>query len=122
MRGPLAPGTKVYLWCAPADMRKGFDGLSALAAEVVKMDPFSGHLFLFRSRKGDYLKVLHWDGSGICLFSKRLERDKFVWPPQVDESLQLTAAQLALLIEGMDWRRTQAPRVRHDEIATPAIL
>jgi transposase len=116
------PGTKVYLWCAPADMRKGFDGLAALAAEVVEMDPFSGHLFLFRSRKGNYLKVLHWDGSGICLFSKRLERDKFVWPPQAGESLQLTAAQLALLIEGMDWRRTQAPRVRHDEIATPAIL
>ena len=122
MRGPLAPGTKVYLWCAPADMRKGFDGLAALAAEVVKMDPFSGHLFLFRSKRGNYLKVLHWDGSGICLFSKRLERDKFVWPPQTGESLQLTAAQLALLIEGMDWRRTQAPRIYYDEIATPAVL
>ena len=122
MRGPLAPGTKVYLWCAPADMRKGFDGLSALAAEVVKTDPFSGHLFLFRSKRGNYLKMLHWDGSGICLFSKRLERDKFVWPPMAEESLCLTAAQLALLIEGMDWRRTQAPRVHHKEIVAPVML
>jgi len=122
MRGPLSSGTKVYLWCAPADMRKGFDGLSALAADVVKMDPFSGHLFVFRSRRGDYLKVLHWDGSGICLFAKRLERDKFVWPPIVDGSLNLTAAQLALLIEGMDWRRTHAPRVIHDEAAVPVML
>ncbi|MHB8392457.1 MAG: IS66 family insertion sequence element accessory protein TnpB [Acidobacteriaceae bacterium] len=124
MRGPLAPGTKVYLWCAPTDMRKGFDGLSALALNVVKMDPFSGHLFLFRSRKGDYLKVLYWDGSGICLFSKRLEQGNFVWPPQAGESLQLTAAQLALLIEGMDWRRTHKPITlsMRDEEKVPALL
>lgn len=63
MIGQLAPGTRVHLWCAPVDMRKGFDGLSALVADVVKTDPFSGHLFVFRSRRGDYLKVLHWDRS-----------------------------------------------------------
>lgn len=107
--GPLSPGTKVYLYSAVTDMRKGFDGLSALAAKVIRMDPFSGHVFVFRSRKGDYLKVLHWDGSGICLFSKRLERGKFAWPPVMKETLQLTAAQLALLVEGMDWRRTHVP-------------
>jgi transposase len=107
--GPLAPGTKVYLSCSVTDMRKGFDGLCALAVKVIQIDPFSGHIFVFRSRRGDYLKVLHWDGSGICLFAKRLERGKFVWPPIVNETLHLTAAQLALLIEGMDWRRTHMP-------------
>lgn len=122
MRGPFAPGTRVYLWCAPVDMRKGFDGLSALAEAVVKRDPFSGHLFVFRSKRGDYLKVLHWDGSGICLFAKRLERGRFVWPPIVDDSLHMTAAQMALLIEGMDWRRTHAPRVYHGEAAAPVML
>jgi transposase len=58
---------------------------------------------------GDYLKALYWDGSGLCLFAKRLEKGRFVWPPIVDGSMTLTAAQLALLIEAMDWRRTVAP-------------
>lgn len=122
MIGPFAPRTRVYLACAPVDMRKGFCGLSAQVAEVVRADPYSGHLFVFRGKRGDYLKVLHWDGSGLCLFAKRLEQGKFVWPPIVDDSLHMTAAQLALLIEGMDWRRTHAPRVRHDEAAAPLML
>jgi transposase len=90
-------------------MRYGFDGLSAKAASVLALDPFSGHLFLFRSKRGDYLKILYWDGSGLCLFAKRLERGRFVWPPIVDDALVLTPAQLALLIEAIDWRRTVAP-------------
>jgi transposase len=71
-------------------------------------DPFCGHLFVFRGKRGDYIKVLYWDGSGLCLFAKRLEKSRFVWPPIIDERLRLTAAQLQLLIEGMDWRRTVA--------------
>jgi transposase len=90
-------------------MRYGFDGLSAKVASVLALDPFSGHLFLFRSKRGDYLKILYWDGSGLCLFAKRLERGRFVWPPIVDDALVLTPAQLALLIEAIDWRRTVAP-------------
>jgi transposase len=90
-------------------MRYGFDGLSAKVASVLALDPFSGHLFLFRSKRGDYLKILSWDGSGLCLFAKRLERGRFVWPPIVDDALVLTPAQLALLIEAIDWRRTVAP-------------
>ena len=70
---------------------------------------FSGHLFCFRSKRGDYLKILYWDGSGLCLFAKRLERGKFVWPPIVDGGLIPTPAQLALLLEAIDWRRTVAP-------------
>ena len=90
-------------------MRRGFDGLAADVAAVLRQDPCSGHLFLFRSRKADYLKILHYDGTGLCLFAKRLEKGKFVWPPIVDGTMVLTPAQMALLVEAMDWRRTVSP-------------
>ncbi|WP_244622910.1 IS66 family insertion sequence element accessory protein TnpB [Microvirga brassicacearum] len=101
----MAPGTRVYLACQPVDMRKGFDGLAAAVQEIIRADPYSGHVFCFRGKRGDYLKILHWDGSGLCLFAKRLEKDKFVWPSKVGAVLRLTPAQMALLIEGCDWRR-----------------
>ena len=101
----LAPGTKVYLALAPVDMRKGFDGLAASVQQVLKRDPFCGQLFLFRSRPADRLKALWWDGSGLCLFAKRLERGRFVWPQVKEGAISLTRAQLAMLIEGLDWRR-----------------
>jgi transposase len=82
---------------------------AAKAQQIIGADPFSGHVFIFRSKRGHYLKGLYWDGSGLCLFAKRLERNKFVWLPIVDGTLTLTPAQLALLIEAMDWRRTIAP-------------
>jgi len=98
-------------------MRKGFDGLAAQVQSVLKADPFSGALFVFRGKRGDYLKILSWDGSGMCLFAKRLESGRFVWPPIVEGRLQLTAAQLALLLEGIDWRRTVAAEpVRRPEM------
>lgn len=105
----LAPSTKVFLACRPVDLRNGFDGLAAKVKQMIGADPFSGHLFLFRGKRGDYLKALYWDGTGLCLFAKRLERGRFVWPPIVDGSVVLSPAQLALLIEAMDWRRTVAP-------------
>lgn len=105
----VAPGTRVYLACRPTDMRRGFDGLAAGVATVLKQDPYSGHVFIFRSKRGDYLKILYWDGSGLCLLAKRLEKGRFVWPPVVDATLTLTPAQLALLLEAIDWRRTVAP-------------
>ena len=105
----LPPGTKVFLACQPIDLRAGFDGLAAKVQQIIGADPFSGHVFIFRSKRGHYLKGLNWDGSGLCLFAKRLDRSKFVWPPIVDSTLTLTPAQLALLIEAMDWRRTIAP-------------
>jgi transposase len=107
-----AAGMRVYLSCQPVDLRKGFDGLSAQVVNVLADDPFCGHLFLFRGKRGDYLKLLYWDGSGLCLFAKRLEKGRFVWPPLVDGRLQLTPAQLALLVEGIDWRRTVAPELQ----------
>ncbi len=104
----VAPGTKVYLACQPVSMRLGFDGLAARVSQLLLADPFSGHLFLFRAKRADYLKILYYDGSGMCLFAKRLENGRFVWPPIVDGQMTLTPAQLALLLEAMDWRRTVA--------------
>lgn len=102
----FAPTTRVYLACRPVDLRKGLDGLTAQVANVLQADPFSGHLFIFRGKRGDYFKLVYWDGSGLCLFAKRLEQGRFVWPPIVDGRMRLTPAQMALLVEGIDWRRT----------------
>ena len=88
----LAPETKVFLACQPIDLRAGFDGLAAKEQQIIRADPFSGHVFLFRGKRGHYLKGLCWDGSGMCLFAKRLERGKFVWPPLVDDTMMLTPA------------------------------
>jgi len=88
-------------------MRKGFNGLSILAQNALEQDPFSGHLFVFRGRRGDLIKIIWWDGQGACLFSKRLERGRFVWPSPLNGKVVITSAQLAMLLEGIDWR---APR------------
>ncbi|WP_430650115.1 IS66 family insertion sequence element accessory protein TnpB [Bradyrhizobium lablabi] len=90
----IAPGSgvRVYLATQPCDMRKGMDGLAAQVQNVLAADPFSGALFVFRGKRGDMLKILAWDGSGLCLFAKRLEQGKFVWPPIVAGRLQLTPA------------------------------
>jgi transposase len=104
----LAPGTKVYLASKPVSMRLGFDGLAALVRPLFAVEPYGGHVFLFRSKSGNYLKALLWDGTGLCLFAKRLEHSRFVWPPLIGGGVVLTPAQFALLIEAMDWRRTVA--------------
>jgi transposase len=89
------------------DMRKGFNGLSALAEKVLAQDPFCGHLLVFRGRRGDLVKVIWWDGQGACLFSKRLEKGRFVWPSAMSGKVSLSPAQLAMLLEGIDWRSVQ---------------
>ena len=104
---PVPAQTKVWLAAGVTDMRKGFAGLSALAETVLEQDPYSGHLFVFRGRRGDLIKVIWWDGQGACLFSKRLERGRFVWPSSRDGKLILSPAQLAMLLEGIDWRAPQ---------------
>ena len=68
----LPPGTKVFLACQPFDLRAGFDGLAAKVQQIIGADPFSGHVFIFRSRRGHYFKALYWDGSGLCLFANYL--------------------------------------------------
>ena len=103
----LAAGTRVWLAVGRTDMRKGFDGLSSLVQEKLTQDPFGGHLFVFRGRRGDLLKVLWYDGQGLCLFAKRLERGRFVWPSPADGKVAISPAQLGMLLEGIDWRMPQ---------------
>ena len=102
---PLPANTRVWLAAGKTDMRRGFDGLSAQVQTVLKADPFSGHLFVFRGRRGDLLKMLWWDSQGMCLFSKRLERGRFVWPRAREGKISITPAQLSMLLEGIDWRQ-----------------
>jgi transposase len=106
MIGP-PPGTRIWLVNGATDMRKGFDGLSALVQSRLADNPFSGHLFVFRGRRGDRVKILWWDGDGLCLFYKRLERGKFIWPRAQEGKAALTPAQLSMLLEGIDWRRPE---------------
>ena len=101
---PIPAQTKIWLATGVTDMRKGFNGLSIMAQDALQQDPFSGHLFVFRGRRGDLVKIIWWDGQGACLFSTRLERGRFVWPSPNDGKLAISAAQLALLLEGIDWR------------------
>ena len=101
---PVPASTRVWLAGGVTDMRKGFDGLSVLVEKVLKADPHSGHLFVFRGRRGDLVKVIWYDGQGACLLSKRLERGRFVWPSAADGKVTLTPAQFSMLLEGIDWR------------------
>jgi transposase len=98
-------GTQVWLAAGVTDMRKGMNGLAALVQTTLTDNPFSGHVFAFRGRRGDLVKLLWFDGDGLCLFAKRLERGRFVWPQATSGSVALSAAQLSMLLEGIDWRR-----------------
>ena len=99
-------GVKVHLALGHTSMRKGLNGLAALVQEQLKQDPFSGHLFAFRGKNARLLKILFWDGNGLCLFTKRIENGGFIWPRMTGPggTVSLSPAQLAMLIEGIDWR------------------
>lgn len=100
----LPSGTRIWLAAGLTDMRRGFDGLAALAQSALEQEPFSGHVFVFRGKRGDIIKLLWWDGQGMCLFAKRLEKGRFIWPQAESGSVSLTPAQLSMLLEGIDWR------------------
>ena len=104
---PLPATTKIWLACGATDMRKGFDGLAVLVQQSLKQSPHSGALFAFRGRRGDLIKLLWYDGQGLCLFSKRMDRGRFIWPVTATEAVHLTPAQLSMLLEGIDWRRPE---------------
>ena len=95
---------RILVAVEPVDFRKGIDGLASVCRNVIGEDPFSGYLFVFRGRRGDLLKVIWFDGQGACLFSKRLEKGRFVWPSATTGKVTLTPAQLSMLLEGIDWR------------------
>jgi len=105
----IAPpgGTRVWLAAGVTDMRRGMDGLAALVQSTLGRDPFSGHIFLFRGRRGDLIKILWWSGGGMNLYAKRLERGRFEWPQADSGSVHLSAAQLSMLLEGIDWRHPE---------------
>src|SRR5215471_20685274 len=103
----LAAGTRIWIVAGVTDLRRGFVGLSGMVQTVLQENPFSGHVFLFRGRRGDLIKMLWFDGDGLCLFAKRLERGRFIWPQAKSGTVSLTRAQLSMLLEGIDWRRPE---------------
>ncbi|HVH71082.1 MAG TPA: IS66 family insertion sequence element accessory protein TnpB [Candidatus Dormibacteraeota bacterium] len=110
----LPTHTQIWIVAGVTDLRRGFTGLSGMVQTKLEQDPFSGHVFVFRGRRGHLIKVLWWDGDGLCLFAKRLEHGRFVWPQATSGTVSLSRAQLSMLLEGIDWRRpvrTAAPQL-----------
>ncbi len=107
---------QVLVATKPVDFRKQADGLAAIVQAALGADPFSGAIYVFRSKRMDRVKLLWWDGTGICLMAKRLEGTKFRWPPIEDGMMKLTAAQLSALLEGGEWSRVE----RHDVVRPSA--
>jgi len=103
----LPSHTKIWIAAGVTDLRRGFTGLSALVQTKLEQNPLSGQVFIFRGRRGDLVKLIWFDGDGLCLFQKRLERGRFVWPQATEGSVSLTRAQLSMLLEGIDWRRPE---------------
>ena len=106
----LSPATKVYLAAGATDLRKGFDGLCALVEAVLGEAPLSGHIFLFANATRTRLKVLVWDGSGLWICAKRLERGRYCWPgcgPEESRRVMMSQSELAMLLAGVDLERTR---------------
>jgi transposase len=104
-------GVRILVASRPVDFRNGLDGLAARVQQALHENPFAGDLFVFRAKRADRIKILAWDGTGLCLFHKRLEKGHFIWPPVQDGAIRLSTAQLALLLEGLDWSRVRSKPV-----------
>ena len=103
---------RVLVSTRPIDFRKGHDGLAALVSSVLRKDPFTGTVFVFRSRRADRLKLLYWDGTGLVMAYKRLEDARFIWPAIKDGLMALNHAKFEALFAGLDWRRVKALETR----------
>jgi transposase len=112
--GPTG-AVRVMVATKPVDFRKGAEGLAVLVRETMAADPFSGAVYVFRAKRADRIKLVFWDGTGLCLFAKRLEDGIFRWPKIENGVMKLSAAQLSALLEGLDWRRVHEAQ----EIVTP---
>ena len=106
----LPSGTRIWLVAGVTDMRKSFNGLGEQVQYVLNDNPFSGHLFIFRGRRGDTVKILWADADGLCLFTKRLEEGQFIWPAVRDGKVSITRSQLAMLLDKLDWRQPKMNR------------
>lgn len=103
----LPVGSRIWIVAGITDMRNGFNGLASQVKNTLRDNPFSGQAFIFRGRRGDMIKVLWADADGLCLLTKRLERGRFVWPAAKNGKIHLTPAQLAMLLEGINWKHPQ---------------
>ncbi len=115
---PVPVGVKVWLATGHTDMRKGFASLALVAQEVLKRDPLGGHIFCFRGRRGDLLKVIWHDGQAASLYVRRLEKGRFLWPSPADGVVAITPAQMGYLLSGIDWRNPVETWLRIPAIAT----
>ena len=104
MIGPSG-AVRVMVATKPVDFRKGAEGLAGLVRETMRADPFRGAIYVFRAKRADRIKLIFWDGTGVCLFAKRLEDGEFRWPKIEDGVMRLSAAEFSALLEGLDWRR-----------------
>ena len=115
----IFPDTRLRVLIAvkPVDFRKGMDGLAAVVQQELKLDPFSGAVFVFRANRADRVKIVVWDGTGLVMIYKRLEDSRFAWPAVSDGVMRLTKGQFEALFEGLDWRRIYGRRVRRPTAA-----
>jgi transposase len=108
----IGTGARILIATRPVDFRKGAEGLACLAREVLGQDPFAGTVIVFRSRRADRVKLIAWDGTGLVMVWKSLDEGMFKWPPVVDGVMKLSTAQLAALLDGLDWTRVHPARQR----------
>lgn len=115
----IVPGQRMPIVIAlrPVDFRRGHDGLAATVQAELGLDPHAGLTVIFRSKRGDRLKILVWDGTGLVMVYKRLDDGRFAWPAVEDGVMRLTRGQFEALFEGLDWRRVMPRRVRPPETA-----
>jgi len=104
---PMPGNVRVWLANGHSDMRRGMNGLALQVQQGLDRDPHTGDLYVFRGRRGDLVKILWYDGVGMSLYAKRLERGRFVWPQAKEGVVLLTPATLLMLLEGIDWRSPQ---------------
>lgn len=104
---PVPSGVRVWLAVGHTDMRRGMNGLALQVQEALGRDPHTGDLYVFRGRRGDLVKILWHDGLGMSLYAKRLERGRFLWPAPADGAVSISSAQLAYMLDGIDWRNPQ---------------
>ena len=104
---PIPSGGRVWIATGHTDMRRGMQGLALQVQEGLQRDPHGGDLFIFRGRRGDLAKILWHDGIGLSLYAKRLDRGRFIWPSATEGAVSISAAQMAYMLEGIDWRNPQ---------------
>ena len=104
---PIPSGVRVWIATGHTDMRRGMQSLALAVQQSLKRDPHAGDLYIFRGRRGDLVKILWHDGLGMSLYAKRLDRGKFIWPSASAGAVSISAAQMAYMLEGIDWRNPQ---------------